>query len=76
MATYTPPDPRHEMQQNLLFLREYAKRSIVEEDPSLAVLADVKEAIIDEVWQTRESLKLTERDLVVLLLKGVLPQSC
>jgi hypothetical protein len=74
MATYISPDHSHEMRQNLLFLREYAKRAIVEEDSSLTVLEDVKEAVVEEMWKTRQSLQLTERDLVVLMFKGVLPQ--
>ena len=74
MVTYTPPDPKHAMQQNLLFLREYAKKVILEGDESLTALEDVKEALIKEVWRVGESFQLTERDVAVLLYKGVLPQ--
>ena len=75
MAAHKPPDPRHEMHQNLLFLREYAKKVLVEGDQSLTALEDVKEAIVEEVWKAGESYRLTERDLVMLLYKGVLPVS-
>lgn len=74
MTTLTPPDPKKVMQQNLAFLREYARRAIVGEDDSLNALEDIKEALIQEVWNTGQSFKLTERDLVVLLYKGVLPE--
>jgi hypothetical protein len=74
MTTYTPPDPKHSMRQNLTFLREYARRVILEGDESLTALEDVKEALIEEVWRAGESFRLTERDVVILLYKGVLPQ--
>ena len=74
MTTYTPQDLKHEMRQNLQFLREFARRAMVEGDTSLSALEDVKEAIVDEVWKAGAALGLTERDLVVLLYKGVLPQ--
>jgi hypothetical protein len=74
MTTVSPPDPKKVMQQNLAFLREYARRAVVGEDDSLSALEDIKEALIQEVWKTGQSFKLTERDLVVLLYKGVLPE--
>lgn len=74
MATYTPPDPKHSMRQNLKFLREYAKKVLLEGDDSLTALEDVKEALIAEVWRAGQSFRLTERDVVVLLYKGVLPE--
>jgi hypothetical protein len=74
MATYTPPDPKHSMRQNLMFLREYAKRVILEGDDSLTALEDVKEALIEEVWRAGKSFHLTERDVMILLYKGVLPE--
>lgn len=76
MGTYTPPDPKHNMRQNVSFLREYAKRVIVEGDRSLTALEDVREALVEEVWKTAESFQLTERDLVMLLYKDVLPRCC
>jgi hypothetical protein len=74
MTTVSPPDPKKVMQQNLAFLREYARRAVVGEDDCLSALEDIKEALIQEVWKTGQSFKLTERDLVVLLYKGVLPE--
>ena len=74
MTTYTPPDPKHSMRQNLTFLREYARRIILEKDESLTALEDVKEALIEEVWKAGESFQLTERDVAILLYKGVLPE--
>ena len=74
MTTLTPPDPKKVMHKNLAFLREYARRVIVGEDDSLNALEDIKEALIEEVWQTGQSFKMTERDLAVLLYKGVLPE--
>jgi hypothetical protein len=74
MTTYTPPDPKHPMRQNLTFLREYVRRVILEKDESLTALGDVKEALIEEVWKAGESFQLTERDVAILLYKGVLPE--
>jgi hypothetical protein len=76
MTTLNPPDPKKVMQQNLAFLREYARRVIVGEDDSLSPLEDIKEALVQEVWQTGQAFRLTERDLVLLLYKGVLPEYC
>jgi hypothetical protein len=74
MTTLTPPDPRKSMRQNLTFLREYAKRAIVEGDDSLTPLEDVKDALVQEVWKTGKSFNLTDRDVAMLLYKGVLPE--
>jgi hypothetical protein len=59
------------MRQNLIFLREYAKRVIVDGDESVTALEDVKEALIEEVWRVGKSYQLTERDMTVLLYKVV-----
>ncbi len=74
MTTLTPPDPRKAMRQNLTFLREYAKRVIVEGDDSLTPLEDVKDALVEEVWKNGKTFKLTDRDVTMLLYKGVLPE--
>ena len=74
MTTLTPPDPKKAMQQNLTFIREYAKRVIVEGDSSLTPLEDVKDALVQEVWKTGDTFKLTKRDVVILMYKGVLPE--
>ncbi len=74
MTTLIPPDPKKAMRQNLTFLREYAKRVIVQGDDSLTPLEDVKDALIKEVWKTGDAFKLTKRDVVTLMYKGVLPE--
>lgn len=74
MVTLTPPEPKKAMRQNLTFLREYAKRVIVDGDDSLTPLEDVKDALIQEVWKNGETFGLTQRDMVTLLYKGVLPE--
>ena len=74
MSTLTPPDPKKAMRQNLTFLREYAKRVIVDGDDSLTPLEDVKDALVQEIWKSGENFNLTKRDVVMLLYKGVLPE--
>ncbi len=74
MTTLTPPDPKKALRQNLTFLREYAKRVIVAGDDSLTPLEDIKDALIQEVWKSGETFGLTQRDLVLLLYKGILPE--
>ena len=74
MTTLSPPDPKKAMLQNLTFLREYAKRVIVQGDGSLTPLEDVKDALIQEILKTGDTFKLTKRDVVMLLYKGVLPE--
>lgn len=74
MSTVTPPDPKKAMRQNLTFLREYAKRVIVNGDESLTSLEDVKDALVQEIWKSGESFNLTKRDVVMLMYKGVLPE--
>lgn len=61
------------MRRNIQFLREYAKRSLVQRNDRIRHLDNVKSAILDEVWKASESFRLTERDVVVLIYKGVLP---
>lgn len=73
MITYSPPDPEYTMRRNIQFLREYAKRSLVQRNDRIRHLDNVKSAILDEVWKASESFRLTERDVVVLIYKGVLP---
>ena len=60
MTTLTPPDPRKTMRQNLTFLREYAKRVIVEGDDSLTPLDDVKDALVQEVRKSGKSFNLAD----------------
>lgn len=74
MTALTTPDPRQSLRQNLNFLREYAKRVIVDGDDSLTPLEDVKDALVQEVWKTGKLFNLTDRDVAMLLYKGVLPE--
>lgn len=75
MMTDKPPDPKDAMRQNIHFLREYAKKAIVDGDDSVLALHDVKAALLEEVWKAAKSFRLTQRDVVILLYKGVLPES-
>lgn len=74
MTTLTSADPKKAMHQNLVFLREYARRVIVEGDDSLSLLEDVKTALIDDMWEASKAFNLSERDMAVLLFKGLFPQ--
>ena len=71
MPTLVQTDPKLALRDNMVFLREYAKRVIVEKDESLTPLGDVKTALIQDVWNPGRSFGLTERDLVVLIYQGV-----
>ena len=71
MPTLVRTDPKQALRDNMLFLREYAKRVIVEKDESLTPLGDVKTALVQDVWNTGRSYGLTERDLVVLIFQDV-----
>ena len=75
MPTLTPADPRQALRDNMVFLREYAKRIIVEKDESLTPLGDVKTALVQDVWNAGRSYGLTERDLVVLIYQGVFTET-
>ena len=65
-------DHREVIRENLKFLREYARRLLVEEDDSLSPMEDFKEALMSEFLALGKALKLTERDMMVLLFRGVL----
>ena len=71
MPTLVQTDPKLALRDNMVFLREYAKRVIVEKDQSLTPLGDVKTALVQDVWNAGRSYGLTERDLVVLIYQGV-----
>ncbi len=66
-------DPKQAIRDNMVFLREYAKRMIVEKDESLTPLGDVKTALVQDVRNADRSYVLTQRDLVVLIYQGVFP---
>ena len=74
MATMITADPKKVMRQNLAFLREYASRVILNDDTSLSPLENVKDSLIQEFWASGSAFRLTERDLAVLLYRGLLPQ--
>ena len=57
---------------NLMVLREYARRVIIEEDDSLSSMQKLMDELMREYLAQGESLKLTQRDLAVLLYKGLL----
>lgn len=65
-------DPNEVIRENLKFLREYARRLLVEEDDSLSPMEDFKEALMSEFLALGKAVKLTERDMMVLLFRGVL----
>ena len=76
MPTLIQSDPQQALRDNMVFLREYAKRVIVEKDENLTPLGDVKmgdvkTALVQDVWNAGRSYGLTERDLVVLIYQGV-----
>ncbi len=75
MPTLVTADPKQALRDNMVFLREYAKRVIVEKDESLTPLGDVKTALVQDVWNAGRSYGLTERDLVVLIYQGVFPET-
>lgn len=65
-------DPKEVIRDNLKFLREYAKRLLIEEDDSLVSLEDFKDVLMEEFLVIGKSLRLTERDMMVLLFRGIL----
>jgi hypothetical protein len=65
-------NPKEIMRENLKFLREYARRLLTEEDDSLSPMEDFKDILMKEFLAVGKSLKLTERDLMVLLFRGIL----
>ncbi|MDA0734888.1 MAG: hypothetical protein O2860_09940 [Chloroflexi bacterium] len=67
-------DPKDVILENLKFLREYARRLLVEDDDSLVPIEDFKDVLMTEYLTTGATLGLTERDLMVLVFKNVLDQ--
>jgi hypothetical protein len=62
------------LRQNIQFLREYAKRLVVEGDERLISLEGVKDGLMKEVREASRIYNLTERDVAILIYKGVLPR--
>lgn len=66
-------DPKKVMRDNLAFLRSYAQRTIEGGDTEgLAAIENVKEALMVEFLSVGKGFRLTDRDMAVMLLKGVL----
>jgi hypothetical protein len=65
-------DPKEVIRENLRFLREYARRLLMEEDDALVAIEDFKDVLMQEFLTVGKSLKLTERDMMVLLFRGIL----
>ena len=69
-------DPKEVIRENLRFLREYARRLLMEEDDALVAIEDFKDVLMQEFLAVGKSLKLTERDMMVLLFRGILDKCC
>jgi hypothetical protein len=65
-------DPKDVIRENLKFLREYARRLLLEEDDGLTVIEDFKDVLMQEFLAVGKPLKLTERDMMLLLFRGIL----
>ena len=66
--------PQEIMQENLVFLREYARLLLIEEDETLTPVEDFKDVLMQEFMAMGTYLKLTERDMMLLLFKDILSQ--
>ncbi len=64
--------PKEIMQENLVFLREYARLLLVEEDETLTPVEDFKDVLMQEFMAMGTYLKLTERDMMLLIFKDIL----
>ena len=64
-------NPREVMRENLEFLKEYARRVLVEDDDTLTPIEDFKDALMGEYLAVGQSFDLTKRDLVVLIFRGL-----
>ena len=60
------------MQENLVFLREYARLLLIEEDETLTPVEDFKDVLMQEFMAMGTYLKLTERDMMLLIFKDIL----
>ncbi len=64
--------PKEIMQENLVFLREYARLLLIEEDEPLTPVEDFKDVLMQEFMAMGTYLKLTERDMMLLIFKDIL----
>ncbi len=74
MTTLAPMDPKEVMRQNLTFLRAYARRVVVEGDDALTPIEDVKDVLAQEFITLGRSFLLTDRDLTLLMFRGIWEQ--
>ena len=64
--------PQDITQENLVFLREYARLLLIEEDETLTPVEDFKDVLMQEFLAMGTYLKLTERDMMLLIFKDIL----
>lgn len=64
--------PQEIMQENLVFLREYARLLLIEENETLTPVEDFKDVLMQEILAMGTYLKLTERDMMLLIFKDIL----
>ena len=64
--------PQEIMQENLVFLREYARLLLIEEDETLTPVEDFKDVLMQEFLAMGTYSKLTERDMMLLIFKDIL----
>ena len=64
--------PQEIMQENLVFLREYARLLLIEEDETMTPVEDFKDVLMEECLAMGTYLKLTERDMMLLIFKDIL----
>ena len=62
------------MHVNLVFLGEYARLRLIEEDATWPPVEDFKDVLMQEFMAMGTYLKLTERDMMLLLFKDILSQ--
>ena len=68
------PESKLMLRQNVQFLRKYAKMLVVEGAERLTSLEGAKDGLMKEVWEASRFYNLTERDVAILIYKGVLPR--
>ena len=64
-------NPKEVMRENLEFLREYARRVLVDDDDTLTAIEDFKDALMGEYLSVGRDFQLTDRDLVVLIFRDL-----
>ena len=71
----TLTNPKEVVRENLKFLREYARRLLVDDDDSLVSIADFKDILMEEYLAVGKTLGLTGRDMMVMLFRDILDKS-